>query len=58
MQMLGPETSDPNVHENGIGIRTFSFLHPYGRERQHMVAFSQQALKIDSSLLWAPTRLS
>ena len=26
-QMLGPATSDPNVRENGIGIRTFSFLH-------------------------------
>ena len=26
MQMLGPATSDPNVRENGIGIRTFSFL--------------------------------
>jgi len=24
--MLGPATSDPNVRENGIGIRTFSFL--------------------------------
>ena len=26
MQMLGPATPDPNVRENGIGIRTFSFL--------------------------------
>jgi hypothetical protein len=25
MQMLSPATSDPNVRENGIGIRTFSF---------------------------------
>jgi hypothetical protein len=24
--MLGPATSDPNVRENGIGIRPFSFL--------------------------------
>jgi len=30
----------------------------YRRERQHMVAFSQQVLKIDTSRLWAPTRLS
>ena len=35
-----------------------SNFFPYGRERQHIVTFSQQVLTIDSSRRWAPTRLS
>jgi hypothetical protein len=50
MQMLGPATSDLNVRENGIGIRTFSFLDvtytgPALRQQQHRRQISSGPLK-------------